>query len=621
MGDQTKQILKKANRPIFHAYLATARRKGGKAKAIIDGDGRKFTYEDITRASFALAGPIGRKTEKKEALGILLPTGIGVVLSMFAMHVSGRTPTMLNFTAGAANIKAACAVAKVTKVVTAHAFIEKAGLESLIDELKESVEFLYLEELREEIKKSDKVRAVLGPILPSLFAARPNPQDTAVILFTSGTEGSPKGVALSHTNVIANIEQIYAHVEMMPGDIFFNPLPAFHCYGLTAGTLWPLITGYPSVLHPSPLQTKIIAKRIFETGSTVLFATDTFLQQYMRASPDGGMSSLRIAVCGAERVREETRQMAERRFSFEVLEGYGVTECTPVLAANQPGDIRAGTIGKLLPAVEARLEPVEGLSDAGRLVVRGPNVMKGYLLAETPGEIQPPPDGWHDTGDVVSISDEGYLTVRGRLKRFAKIGGEMVSLTVVENCASAVWPNHTHAAAILPDKRKGEQIVLVTDNKDATRDQLLTWSQTHGVAEIAIPKKIVHVDEVPVLGSGKLNYGQITALAKAQLAPSEAPASTPLEDPTMAEGPQEEETTKEETSASSEYTAPLSDDTPIPPPNDDEAIGETNGQEAGPPPNEHSDQPQTNPRIEDGAQATSPSKGVNQQDDIKKAAE
>ena len=311
-------------------------------------------------------------------------------------------------------------------------------------------------------------------------------------------------------------------MELLPTDIFFNPLPTFHCYGLTAGALWPILNGYPVVFHPSPLQTKIIPKRIFETGSTVLFATDTFLSQYMRASPDGGMSSLRIAVCGAERVRDETRQAAEKRFGFEVLEGYGVTEASPVLAANQPGDIRSGTVGKLLPAVEAKLEAVEGLEGAGRLFVRGPNVMKGYLSSDNPGVITELEEGWHDTGDIVSIDEHGYMSIRGRLKRFAKIGGEMVSLAVVENCASAVWPDNLHAAAIMPDPKKGEQVVLVTDRADAPRGLLLAWAQSHGVPEIAVPKKIVTVDEIPVLGTGKIDYLNVKTLAENAIAEAEA---------------------------------------------------------------------------------------------------
>jgi len=196
------------------------------------------------------------------------------------------------------------------------------------------------------------------------------------------------------------------------------------------------------VLHPSPLQTKTIAKRIFKTRSTVLFATDTFLQQYMRASADGGLSSLRIA------------------------------------------------IGKMLPGLELRLETVEGLEDAGRLFVRGPNIMKGYISSDNPGEVVPLPEGWHDTGDVVSINEDGYYVIKGRLKRFAKIGGEMVSLAVVENCASALWPDNMHAAAIVPDPKRGEQIILLTDYPDAKRADLLRWAQTHGVPEISVPKKV-----------------------------------------------------------------------------------------------------------------------------------
>ncbi|MCA8889250.1 MAG: AMP-binding protein, partial [Parvularculaceae bacterium] len=271
----------------------------------------------------------------------------------------------------------------------------------------------------------------------------------------------------------------------------------------------------------------IIPKRIFETGSSVMFATDTFLQQYMRASDDGGMSSLRIAVCGAERVKDETRQAAEKRFSFEVLEGYGVTEGSPVLAANQPGDIRSGTVGKLLPGVEHRLEPVEGLPGAGRLFVRGVNIMKGYITPDAPGVVKPPPDGWHDTGDIVAFDDAGYMSIRGRLKRFAKIGGEMVSLAVVENCATAVWPDNMHAAAILPDDRKGEQIVLITDKAGPDRSLLLAWAQSHGVPELAVPKKIVAVDAVPVLGTGKLDYVAVTKLAAEGLEALEAAKNAP----------------------------------------------------------------------------------------------
>ncbi len=510
-----KKINKRARRSIFGAFLDRARKSGGKTVAVIDGDGRKITYQDLVRGSLGLSGPIARVTERGEHVGILLPTGAGILISCFALHAQGRIPAMLNFTSGPKNLKLAGKAAKITKVLTARKFVEVAKLESLIEKLEDSFEFLYLEDIKEKVQVKDKMRALIGPHLPSLLVYSPDPDDTGVVLFTSGTEGTPKGVVLSHMNVMANIEQISNHVNLDPNDIFFNPLPAFHCYGLTAGSLWPVMEGHPVVFHPSPLQTKIIPKRIYETSSTVLFATDTFLQQYMRASDDGGMSSLRIAVCGAERVRDETRQTAEKKFAFQVLEGYGVTEASPVLAANQPEDIRSGTVGKLLPAIEARLEAVDGLDDAGRLQVRGPNLMKGYLSADEPGIVQPlGNDGWYDTGDVVAIDNHDYISIRGRMKRFAKIGGEMVSLTVVENCASAVWPDHMHGAAILPDPKKGEQIVLVTDRQAPDRALLLRWAQSHGVPELAVPKKIISVDELPVLGTGKMDFVAVTKIAE-----------------------------------------------------------------------------------------------------------
>ncbi len=536
MGDPVKRVERRSKRAIFSAFLSRARKSGGSTVALIDGDGKEFTFQELTRAAFALGGAMARKLAKKERVGILLPTGAGSLIAFFALLSRGRVPAMLNFTSGARNLLLACKAAEVSRIITAKKFIEIANLQDLVDELSPAVDIIYLEDLRGELTRRDKALAVLGPYLPKLLAAQPHYDAPGVILFTSGTEGTPKGVVLSHRNIIANTEQISAHVTLLPTDIFFNPLPTFHCYGLTAGALWPILNGHRVVLHPSPLQTKIIPKRIFETGSTVLFATDTFLSQYMRASADGAMSSLRIAVCGAERVRDETRAAAQRRFGFEVLEGYGVTEGSPVLAANQPGDIRSGTVGQLLPGIEARLEPVEGLENAGRLHVRGLNIMTGYITADAPGVIKPLEDGWHDTGDVVAINDEGYVSIRGRLKRFAKIGGEMVSLAVVENCASAVWPDNLHAAAILPDAKKGEQIILVTDCASAPRELLLAWAQSHGVAELAVPKKIICVDEMPVQGTGKINFLAVKtlaeegleALAKAKAEPQPEPSKRAL---------------------------------------------------------------------------------------------
>lgn len=511
------EISRKSRRNLFSALLRARLKQGGGATILIDADGRKLTYIDMIRGAFALGRPIAKQTRRGENVGILLPSGAGAAVAFFALQAYGRVPAMLNFTSGARNLKAAAKAAKISRVLTARKFIELGKYDKLISELQDELDVLYLEDIKDRLDGRAKLAGAVGPYLPWLFREKPFSSAPGVLLFTSGTEGAPKGVVLTHRNVLANINQINRHVKLLPTDILYNPLPTFHCYGLTAGLLWPMMTGRPIVLHPSPLQTKVIPKRIKETQATILLATDTFLQQYARASDDDDLRSLRLAVCGAERVRDETRGMVKRRFGLDVLEGYGVTEAAPVIAANQPGDIRAGTVGRLLPGIEARLEAVEGLSDAGRLFVRGPNVMEGYLCADRPGEIQKTPDGWHDTGDIVSFDRDGYMSIRGRAKRFAKIGGEMISLAVVENCASAAWPEHMHAAVTVPDARKGEQIILLTENPDADRARLLAWAQSHGVPELAVPRKLLHIDAVPVLGTGKIDYVAVREAALARL--------------------------------------------------------------------------------------------------------
>ncbi|HJW40433.1 MAG TPA: AMP-binding protein [Rhizomicrobium sp.] len=501
--------------PVFQALVEARSRYGAARPAIVDGDERVLTYEEIVRASLALGHALKKGTKAGEAVGILLPTGAGAVIAFFAVSAYGRVPAMLNFTSGAAGLKSALKTAEVRRIVTARRFVQLGKLEQLIEQLERTHEIVYLEDVREKLSLMDKVFAAIGTFVPSLVASHAMHWTPAVILFTSGTEGEPKGVALSHENLLSNVEQVREHIALYQTDILFNPLPTFHCFGLTVGSLMPLLLGIKVVCHPTPLQPHEIVKRIRETGSTILLSTDTFISQYARAGDQGDLNSLRLAVCGAERLRDETRALLRKKYSIELLEGYGVTEAAPVVAANQPEANRPGTVGRLLAGMKARLEPVEGIPNAGRLFVKGPNVMLGYIKPENPGVIQPPPEGWHDTGDVVSIDDEGFIAIKGRLKRFAKIGGETVSLAVVESIASALWPDHSHAAIAVPDGRKGEQIVLVTTNKDANRHDLVGWAHNHGVAELAVPRRIVTVEEIPVLGTGKTDYVQVERHVKA----------------------------------------------------------------------------------------------------------
>jgi acyl-[acyl-carrier-protein]-phospholipid O-acyltransferase/long-chain-fatty-acid--[acyl-carrier-protein] ligase len=503
--------LARIRKSLFAALLQAKGRYGANKVAAIDGDGRKMTYGELTKAVFALGHALKAGTKPGDAVAILLPTGLGAIIAFFAVSAYGRVPAMLNFTAGERALKAACRACEAKRIITAHRFIDLADLQPLESELARDSEMIYLEDVRENLDWKDKAAAVISMVAPWAVRAWPSPDDAAVYLFTSGTEGDPKGVVLSHANLLANVEQVRDHIDLLPTDILFNPMPTFHCFGLTGGVLLPLGLGIPAVCHPTPLQAKTIVKRVAETKATILFATDTFINQYSRAADETDLSTLRFAVCGAERVKDETRSALRKKFDLEIVEGYGLTEAAPVLSVNQPGKNRPGTVGQLLPGCQAKLIPVEGIEDGGQLHIRGPNIMRGYIRPTAPLVLEEPEGGWHDTGDIVTIDDDGFLRIRGRVKRFAKMAGEMVSLAVVENCATSLWPEHMHAAVAIADPRKGEQIILLTDYDKADRADLVAFARNHGVTELAIPKKIIQVDEIPVLGTGKTDYGKVQA--------------------------------------------------------------------------------------------------------------
>ncbi len=518
-GAELNQLdLDQCKKTLFQMLIETRARFGGSRPALVDSDDKVLTYDELVRAALALGHALKKGTSLGEHVGIMLPTSLASIVSFFAVSAFGRVPTMLNFTSGAAGIMSAMRTAVVKRIVTAHRFIELAKLDALAAELSKSAETVYLEDIRKKLSIIDKAVAGIGQFMPRLVTSRTAHESPGVILFTSGTEGEPKGVALSHSNMLSNIKQVSVHEAFFPHDIMFNPMPTFHCFGLL-GVFVPLFLGMKSVLHPTPLRPHEIVKRIKETASSIMLSTDTFMSQYARVAETGELKTIRMAVCGAERVRDETRRLLRKKHAIEPVEGYGLTETSPIAAANQPGDNRPGTVGHLMPGMQAKLEPVEGIPDAGRLFLKGPNVMLGYIRADNPGVIEPVEDGWHDTGDIVSIDGEGVITIKGRLKRFANVGGETISLAMVENCASALWPDHYHAAVAVSDERKGEQVVLVSTNPDAKRADLLSWAQRHGVAELAVPRRIVHTDSIPVLGTGKPDFGSVEKIALAKIRP------------------------------------------------------------------------------------------------------
>jgi acyl-[acyl-carrier-protein]-phospholipid O-acyltransferase/long-chain-fatty-acid--[acyl-carrier-protein] ligase len=504
-----------AQSSIFDALVAASRKYGAKKPILEDQERNPLTYTDLIRAAFALGRKIAGFTKRGERVGVMLPSSAGGVVTFFGLHAFGRTPTMLNFTAGIRNLKAACELAGVKTVLTSHRFVEQGKLHDLIDALETMTKVVYLEDVRQTIGLPDKLYAAAAGALPRQFRTPTSPSDPGVILFTSGSFGAPKGVVLSQANLIGNVRQILAHIEFDRRWVFFNPLPIFHVFGLTGGALLPLLGGMKAFQYPSPLHIKQIPPLVKDSGADILFATDTFINQYARSAESDELSGLKFVVCGAEKVREETHNLITEKFGpIPLLEGYGATEASPVIAVNKPDDNRRGTVGGLLPGIEVRLEPVEGIPGGGKLLVRGPNIMAGYLRAD--GGIDPPAGGWHDTGDVVAISDDDWIKILGRVKRFAKVGGEMVSLTAAEDLASAVWPDCRHAVVATPDPRKGERLILVTDKRDADVAPLLAHAQQIGAPEIAVPRKIIKVPEIPVMGTGKTDYVTLQRIVDAE---------------------------------------------------------------------------------------------------------
>ncbi len=509
------------DRTVFDAVVEAAEREGGARVALEDPVTGTLSYRRLLMGARVLGAKLGPLAPQGRAIGVMLPNANAAAVTVLGVMSAGRVPAMINFTAGPANILSACKAAEVETIVTSRAFVQKGRLDALLETLSQSLKVVYLEDVRSRVGRLDKLRGFLG----WRQAIHPRkPEDPAAILFTSGSEGTPKGVVLSHRNMLANAAQAQARIDFGRTDKVFNVLPVFHSFGLTVGLVLPLVSGVPVYLYPSPLHYRIVPELVYGSNATILFGTDTFLAGYARVAHAYDFRSLRYILAGAEPVKPATRKAYAEKFGLRILEGYGVTETAPVLALNTPMFNRFGTVGRVMPGMEARLEPVPGVTEGGRLFVRGPNVMLGYLRAEKPGVLEAPAEGWHDTGDIVTIDADGFVTIRGRAKRFAKVGGEMISLAAVEAVAAELYPDAASAVAALPDARKGERLVLVTEKKDATRAAFQARARASGLSELAVPAEIVAVDALPQLGSGKVDFAAVTRLAAERTKPAEAAA-------------------------------------------------------------------------------------------------
>lgn len=508
---------------LFAALLAARGIHGGGHTVAEDLERAPQSYDALITRAIIVGRLVNPLTRPGENVGVLLPNCVKTLNVILGLSLYRRVPAMLNYTAGGPGMASACRTACVATVLTSRKFIDLADLGSEAAVLGEQVRLVYLEDLAQGLGSAAKLAGWLLARTAGLWyrAGADEAEEPAVVLFTSGSEGEPKGVVLSHANILANHQQVKARIDFNAQDVVLNFLPMFHSFGFSVATLLPVMNGMTTFIYPSPLHYAVIPEMAYETGATIMFGTNTFLAAYAKKAHPYDFYRMRYVVAGAEKLQDATRATWQDKFGIRILEGYGATETAPVVSVNTPMDYKAGSVGRLMPELLYKLEAVPGIDQGGRLHVAGPNIMLGYLLPADPGVLVPPcspayGEGWYDTGDIVRVDAEGFLYIQGRCKRFAKIGGEMVSLTAVEHLAMQAWPDAQHAVISLPDPKKGEQLLLLTTQPAAGIRQLSDANP--GVAALNLPRKIHVVDKIPALATGKPDYPGCAALAAQLLA-------------------------------------------------------------------------------------------------------
>jgi acyl-[acyl-carrier-protein]-phospholipid O-acyltransferase/long-chain-fatty-acid--[acyl-carrier-protein] ligase len=498
--------------PLFNSLLSAEKQYGGKHKIALDIMKKTLTYSQFLCKTYVLGVAYKKAFRQTDKVGLLLPNSLAGVVSFFALHCAAKIPVMLNFSLGDKQFAACIQTTALTHVVTARKFIEQGNLQRLENILKQhNCQIIYLENLAANLSLFTKLKGLKKYWLREQVST--NPQNPAAILFTSGSEGLPKAVLLSHRNIQANVLQIHLAVPFHSQDVILNALPMFHSFGLTVGTILPLLNGVKTYFYPSPLHYRIIPEVAYDIQATAVLGTDTFLYGYGRMANPYDFFPVRFAVVGGEKLKTRTLDLWLKKFGVRIFEGYGATETSPVISVNTPMFYREGSVGRFLPRIEHRLQPINGVTQGGRLEVKGDNIMLGYMLADCPNTLQPANE-WYDTGDIVTIDSDGFISIEGRAKRFAKIGGEMVSLTAVEQLLDTLYPDAKQGIVVVEDEKKGEKLVFITSVENADAAQIRRYFQEQGVSELWIPREVVYMKNPPLLGSGKFDYQTAAELIK-----------------------------------------------------------------------------------------------------------
>lgn len=499
--------------PIFSAIWKAAKQYGLKHKIAEDINRKPLSYQKLLKGAYALGKAFEDITQNQDKIGIMLPNSVAELVAFYAVLEMGKIPAMLNFTQGETPFLSCVQTTCLQTVVTSREFIEKGHLQKQENVLlKNNIKVIYLEDFVKSLSFKTKILGLINYFLRK--TPKVSCEDSAVILFTSGTDALPKAVVLSHKNIEANRFQLLSMLSINASDIFFNALPMFHSFGLTLGAVIAPLSGVKTFLYPSPLHYRIVPELVYDTNATIVCGTDTFFYGYGRLGHPYDFFHLKYAIVGGEKLRERTQMLWLKKFGVRIMEGYGATETAPVIALNTPMNYKENTVGRILPALEYNLTPLEGFENGGLLSVRGDNVMKGYIKPESKGVLTPLKDGWYETGDVVSVDEDGFFSIIGRVKRFAKIGGEMISLALIEETLEKAYPEAIMGVLSLSDESKGEKLVLMTNDEKVSAADIQKVILSAGLSILFAPKIVLYVKKPPLFATGKFDYQTAHKMAK-----------------------------------------------------------------------------------------------------------